>query len=128
MNEKNKYYVCSKCKRLMPAEMYTMKAISRDLNTKIINYGRYCRCKVCISNAIDDTDEKTIKPILKELNYPYIRKQWQRILEADKSRVLSYKNTECKHTILWKYISLMRLCSFKMYSYTDSKELNKRMK
>lgn len=65
-----------------------------------------------IYSKINNINPDTFLPFLKELNYPYIEKEWKRCAQS---------RPECCFGF---YIAKMRLMSFRFYVYADSEELN----
>jgi len=64
--------------------------------------------------AIDDRDPTTFLSLLKEIDVPYIPKEWRKLLV----------NKDPKGgSIFGKYVSKMRINQFKKYGWADSKNL-----
>lgn len=70
-------------------------------------------CKDCIKYKFDYDNPDTFLWVLKELNTPYIKYEWERLKER-------YPNS----FILPRYLAKMRLRGFWNYTYADSEELN----
>lgn len=64
--------------------------------------------------SIDVNQPKTFLCYLEAMDYPYYKKEWERLIE----------NCKNPSTIFGKYISIMRLASYKGFSFKDSDELN----
>lgn len=62
---------------------------------------------------IDENDPNSFRPILEDLDYPYIEDEWNELKE-------NFPDSN----ILGKYISKMKLAAYKNYGYKDSQELN----
>lgn len=71
-------------------------------------------CKTCASLKIDDSDVQTFLPILKEIDLPYMPRQW---------RELCQKKPAGGASVLGKYVSMMRMNQYKKYSWADSENL-----
>ena len=62
-----KLYYCEKCRKAMKREnFYASK------NTEKYPDGIVHECKQCMTMHVDNWDEKTYLPILKELDVPYL--------------------------------------------------------
>jgi hypothetical protein len=68
----------------------------------------YHKCKQCCVKNIDLNDIKTILPLFKEFNIPYIKKEWEKI----------YARYPCNP--IPRYLALMKLCGYYCFSYEDS--------
>lgn len=66
-----------------------------------------------IKKMIDIYDESTFLPFLKELDYPYIQKRWERM-----------RNRWNNSSVFGRYIALMRLASYRVFTWSDSQMLN----
>ena len=75
---------------------------------------RYSTPKAEINNYVG-RDIKKCKEMAMILNYPFIEKEWNHLCETYPTQ----KN------LFAKYISKMKLASFKNFSYSDSDYLNK---
>lgn len=62
---------------------------------------------------IDEHNPDSVRSILEALDYPYIKKEWDELLERFPDS-----------NILGKYISKMRLAAYKNYGYKDSQKLD----
>lgn len=66
-------------------------------------------CKTCILSNIDNNNPNTFIKYLQELDIPYIEDRWNAYKKYDK--------------IFGRYLSLMRLASYKNFRYSDSKKI-----
>ncbi len=108
-------YFCEKCGRTMDeTQFYT----SHNLE-KYPNDGKLKQCKKCITMHVDNWDSSTFIPILQEIDVPYIKEQWDQLLEkyaTDPSKITGM-------TILGRYLSKMKLTQWNKYRYADSEKL-----
>ena len=106
---------CTKCgKMLDQKEFYKSKNKEKYPPDGYLNM-----CKKCITMHIDNWDPETYKWILKEIDVPYVKEEWDKILEQ-------YVDTPDKITsltILGKYLAKMRIIQYKDKGYADSDEL-----
>ena len=102
-------FFCPTCRKTMEARQF--------FKTK--REGKYPagylqECKSCATMAIDDRDPTTFLSLLKEIDVPYIPKEWRKLLV----------NKDPKGgSIFGKYVSKMRINQFKKYGWADSKNL-----
>lgn len=73
-------------------------------------------CKKCLTKNINDYEEDTFLWLLKEFDVPYIKKIWKNWRDKNKKRSTP--------TVFGKYLSHMKLCSFKEYGWDDTDSLN----
>lgn len=66
-----------------------------------------------IYSKIDNNNPKTFVFFLKELNYPYIKTVWQRLLSEHPDK-----------RIFGRYCATMRLAAYRPFLYTDTLALN----
>lgn len=108
-------YFCQKCGRTMDEDQfYTSKNLE-----KYPNGGKLRECKKCITLHIDNWDPETYKPILKEIDVPYIKDEWNTLLEKygkDPTKVTGM-------TILGRYLSKMKLKQWSAYRWEDTERL-----
>lgn len=98
---------CVKCQLILPlTEFWTYKASPPTPCNK---------CKTCYKNEINPHNIKTILPILKEFNMPFIEDEWERIKKRHPDKSSQW---------LGIYISKMKLCSYRGFEYKDSEWLN----
>ena len=108
-------FFCEKCGRTMDEnQFYT------SLNTeKYPNDGKLRQCKKCITLHVDNWDPETYKPILEEIDVPYIKEEWDGLLERygqDPTKLTGM-------TILGRYLSKMKLKQWSKYRWADSERL-----
>ena len=89
-------------------QLLNNKYYKRQNNSYYLEYS-----KEEIKNMIDIYDESTFLPFLKELDYPYIQKQWERM-----------RNRWNNSSVFGRYIALMRLASYRAFTWSDSQMLN----
>lgn len=108
-------YFCEKCGRTMDEnQFYT----SLNLE-KYPNGGKLHQCKKCITMHVDNWDPSTFIPILQEIDVPYIKSQWDQLLEkyaTDPSKITGM-------TILGRYLSKMKLQQWNKYRFADTEKL-----
>ena len=108
-------YFCEKCGRTMDeAQFYT----SLNLE-KYPNDGKLRQCKKCVTMHVDNWDPSTFIPILQEIDVPYIKEQWDQLLEKfgqDPSKITGT-------TILGRYLSKMKLTQWNKYRFADTERL-----
>ena len=108
----NTKFFCLGCKKTLDEKNF----FKTNRTDKFIN-GILPYCKTCVTMGVDDTDESTFLPILKEIDIPYIPTEW---------RALVIKKTPKSPSILGKYVSKMRLNQFKKYRWKDTEALVER--
>ena len=108
-------YFCEKCGRTMDeTQFYTSKNLE-----KYPNDGKLKQCKKCITLHVDNWNPETYKPILQEIDVPYIKEEWNGLLEKygkDPTKLTGM-------TILGRYLSKMKLKQWSAYSWEDSERL-----
>lgn len=108
---------CAKCGRLLTdIDFYTSNDIERFPPD-----GKMAECKKCWTMHVDNWDPETYKPLLEQLDIPYIKTVWDQLLE----KFLS-KNDPSKITttsILGRYVSTMKLTQWRKYRWADTDEL-----
>lgn len=99
---------CCRCKQNLDILKYYR-------TKKIIKYpvGRLNICKYCINKELENNPE-FFKWILQEVDVPYIKQEWENYEERNEKGICT----------LGKYLSKMRLMSFKNFTYEDSGRLN----
>lgn len=105
---------CIKCgKTLDDKEFYTSKNIE-----KYPPNGKMNTCKKCLTLHVDNWDPETYKWILEEIDVPYIKKEWDGLLEkwGKGSKVTGL-------TIMGRYLSKMKLKQFNKYTWADTERL-----
>ena len=73
-----------------------------------------------ILEKIDYDKPETFLPYLKDMDYPYIEYEW--------NVHTKYWRDNKKNNIFGRYLSLMRLWSFRSFTWKDSDRLNERVK
>ena len=103
---------CIECGQTLPETDFWEVRIGRNEHKK------FDKCKQCCLKSINIYDYKSIIPLLEELNFPYIQEElsviYQRCWDKDPS---------CR-TIISRYLSKMKLMSFRGYTFEDSDMLN----
>ena len=102
-------FFCPTCRKTMEAKQF--------FKTK--REGKYPsgylqECKSCATMGIDDRDPETFLSLLKEIDVPYIPKEWRSLL---------VKKDPKSGSIFGKYVSKMRINQFKKYGWADSQNL-----
>ena len=108
---------CTKCgKTMAEIEFYTSKNIE-----KYPPDGKLNICKKCLTMHVDNWDPETYKWILEEIDVPYIKHEWDALLEK-------YAKEDPKKltglTILGRYLAKMKLKQWNKYSWADTERLN----
>lgn len=104
-----KYY-CQKCQKEMDERNFYGYRDGRRVEL----------CKACLTMHIDNFDPDTFLWILEKLDYPYIEQEWNVI--RDKAYSTNPAGMTGK-TVLGKYISKMKLKSFKDYGWADTERI-----
>lgn len=111
----NKTYYCKVCGRTMDTDQfYTSNRLD-----KYPNDGKLLECKKCITRHVDNWDPKTYLWILEEINVPYIKDEWDRLLNrygTDPKKLTGM-------TILGRYLSKMKLAQYRNYTWEDTERL-----
>lgn len=106
---------CTKCGKTMDdMQFYSSKNLE-----KYPPNGKLNICKKCITMHVDNWDPETYKWILKEIDVPYIKEEWDTLLEK-------YGNDPTKVTgltIIGKYLSKMKLKQWNIYSWADTERI-----
>ena len=113
-NAKIKHY-CAKCGSLMDEKEFY---VSRN-KKKYPPNGRMDICKKCLTMHVDNWEPDTYKWILKEIDVPYIKSEWDALLEK-------YGQDPTKITglsILGRYLSKMKLNQWNKYHWEDSDKI-----
>lgn len=74
---------------------------------KCHNEEYYNTCKRCMRWRINDNKPDTFLPFLKDMDYPYVKEEWDLLNKRNQNAQMR------SPTILGKYISKMRLKGFK---------------
>ena len=108
-------YYCEKCHKTMDEKQFYT---SNNLE-KYPDNGKLHQCKKCITMHVDNWRADTYLWILKEIDVPYIPKEWDDLL-------LKYGKDKTKLTgmsILGRYLSKMKLKQYKDYRWDDTEHL-----
>lgn len=106
---------CVKCGRTMDdAQFYKSKNIEKYPPEGLLNV-----CKKCMTLHVDNWDPETYKPILEEIDVPYIPDEWNNLLEKygkDASKLTGM-------TIIGRYLSKMKLKQWRELTWADTERL-----
>lgn len=83
--------------------------------------GKMDICKKCLTMHVDNWDPETYKWILQEIDVPYIKEEWNGLLERygkDPKKVTGL-------TIIGRYLSKMKLKQWNKYIWADTEALEK---
>lgn len=83
--------------------------------------GKMDVCKKCLTMHIDNWNPETYKWILQEIDVPYIKEEWNGLLERygkDPKKVTGL-------TIIGRYLSKMKLRQWNKYTWADTEALEK---
>lgn len=83
--------------------------------------GKMDVCKKCLTMHVDNWDPETYKWILQEIDVPYIKEEWNGLLERygkDPKKVTGL-------TIIGRYLSKMKLKQWNKYTWADTEALEK---
>lgn len=110
-------HYCKKCGKTMDGtQFYTSKNLE-----KYPPDGKMDICKKCLTMHVDNWDPETYKWILQEIDVPYIKEEWNGLLEKygkDPKKVTGL-------TIIGRYLSKMKLKQWNKYVWADTKTLEK---
>lgn len=110
-------HYCKKCGKTMDdTQFYTSKNLE-----KYPPDGKIDICKKCLTMHVDNWDPETYKWILQEIDVPYIKEEWNGLLERygkDPKKVTGL-------TIIGRYLSKMKLKQWNKYTWADTKTLEK---
>lgn len=110
---------CEKCGRTMDdAQFYR----SNNLE-KYPNNGQLNTCKKCTTLHVNNWDPETFKPILQEIDVPYIKEWWDELLVKygkDPTKITGM-------TIMGRYLAKMRLNQYKEYKWADNERLREEL-
>lgn len=108
---------CTKCGRLLAdTDFYTSNNIERFPPD-----GKMAECKKCWTMHVDNWDPDTYKPLLEQLDIPYIKPVWDQLLEKFLSKNDASKITTT--SVLGRYVSTMKLSQWRKYRWADTEEL-----
>lgn len=109
---------CQTCQRTMSSDQfYTSKNIE-----KYPPDGKFNECKKCLTRHVNNYDPETYLWILKEVDVPYIKKEWDSILEAAIAR---NPKKITGMSVLGRYLSKMKLRQWTDYSWADTERLQR---
>lgn len=118
MATKNTTKFCQTCQRTMSSDQfYTSKNIE-----KYPPDGKFNECKKCLTRHVNNYDPETYLWILKEVDVPYIKKEWDSILEAAIAR---NPKKITGMSVLGRYLSKMKLRQWTDYSWADTERLQR---
>lgn len=102
--------ICSKCGRVLDekTQFYHTNRFRQGLDMNI--------CKSCINDMIDEEDYSTFDFVLRQLDVPFIKDSYERIL----------KRHGKNHNILGRYLALMNLGNLAPLVYADGARINHR--
>ena len=83
--------------------------------------GKMRTCKKCLTMHVDNWDPETYKWILQEIDVPYIKGEWDALLEKygkDPKKITGL-------TIIGRYLSKMKLKQWSKYTWLDTEKLEK---
>lgn len=110
-------HYCKKCGKTMDdTQFYTSKNLE-----KYPPDGKMDICKKCLTMHVDNWDPETYKWILQEIDVPYIKEEWNGLLEKygkDPKKVTGL-------TIIGRYLSKMKLKQWNKYTWADTETLEK---
>lgn len=110
-------HYCKKCGKTMDdTQFYTSKNLE-----KYPPDGKMDICKKCLTMHVDNWDPETYKWILQEIDVPYIKEEWNGLLEKygkDPKKVTGL-------TIVGRYLSKMKLKQWNKYTWADTETLEK---
>lgn len=110
-------HYCKKCGKTMDdTQFYTSKNLE-----KYPPDGKMDICKKCLTMHIDNWNPETYKWILQEIDVPYIKEEWNGLLEKygkDPKKVTGL-------TIIGRYLSKMKLKQWNKYTWADTETLEK---
>lgn len=108
-------HYCEKCGKILDEkEFYVSKNIE-----KYPPDGRMNICKQCLTMHVDNWDPETYLWILKEIDVPYIKDEWDKLLAKygqDPKKITGM-------TIIGRYLSKMKLKQWSKYTYADTEPL-----
>lgn len=108
-------HYCEKCGKTMDDnQFYKSKRIDRYPPDGTMNI-----CKKCLTMHVDNWDPETYKWILEEIDVPYIKEEWDALLEKygkDPNKITGM-------TIIGRYLSKMKLKQWSKYTWADTEAL-----
>lgn len=114
----NQKYYCQKCGRTLDSKEFYQ---SRNIE-KYPPDGHLPLCKKCLTLHLDNWDPSTYLPILEMIDVPYVKKQWDSLLEKYGKDIEKLSGT----TILGRYLATMRMNQYKDDRWADTERLAKK--
>lgn len=113
-------HYCEKCmKTIDDKQFYT----SNNLE-KYPPDGKLNVCKKCITMHLDNWDPETYMWILEEVDVPYIKEEWDGLLEKYGSNLKKLTGT----TVLGRYLAKMKLAQYNKYRFADGLKIEEERK
>lgn len=110
---------CEKCGRTMDDNQFYR---SNNLE-KYPNNGQLNVCKKCLTLHVNNWDPETFKPILQEIDVPYVKEWWDELLArygTDPTKLTGV-------TIMGRYLAKMRLQQYRKYRWSDYEALREEL-
>jgi len=117
MAEIKKLYFCEKCHQTMSADNFYK---SKNMEKYGDNDGYLHMCKKCLTMHVDNWNPDTYKPILQEIDVPYIPDEWYKILSKYRDKKITGM------TIIGRYISKMHIQQYAKYRWKDTEFLQEK--
>lgn len=114
-----KYRYCDVCRMCLDENGFF-----RTNNTKKYPNGRLTTCKKCVTRHLNNWEPETFLPLLQEVDVPYIKQEWDAILDRACHRT-DITVIIGPFTVIGKYLAKMRLKGFKALRYSDTERINK---
>lgn len=111
-------HFCEKCHKTREEKYFY---VSNNLE-KYPNGGHINLCKDCATRHIDNWDSSTYLWLLEELDIPYVPDVWNNTL----TKALDSGRKITGLTVIGKYISQMKLSTYKNYRWKDSEYLQEK--
>ena len=110
-------HYCEKCGKMMDDnQFYKSKRLDKYPPDGTLNI-----CKRCLTMHVDNWDPETFKWILEEVDVPYIKEEWDSLIEKFLEKSTPEKMTGM--SILGKYLSKMKLKQWSKYNWEDTTRL-----
>lgn len=81
--------------------------------------GKLRQCKKCATMFIDNWDPETYLPLLEELDVPYVKEEWDKIL----SKQTANGSPITGMAVIGRYLTIMRLNQYKDARWADSERI-----
>lgn len=115
---------CEKCGQTMNEnQFYTSKNLERYPNNGKLNI-----CKQCLTMHVDNWNPETYLPILEDIDVPYIKEEWDKILEKHLEKHGNDPTKMTGLTILGRYLSKMKLRQWADYRWADTERIQEELK